>query len=103
MKPNLLRQNRIQRASFAILCVVTLFSSLKSVNAQSVCLPAPRLLTTMPMGGQTGSTIEVTITGQNLDAAEELLFSHPGITSKKQVDANGQPIPLKYELTISTD
>lgn len=103
MKPNLLRQNRIQRASFAILCVVTLFSSLKSVNAQSVCLPAPRLLTTMPMGGQTGSTIEVTITGQNLDAAEELLFSHPGITSKKQVDANGQPIPLKYEVTIATD
>ena len=45
--------------------------------AQEVCLPAPRLLTIVPMGGQAGTTFEVTITGENIDGANELVFSIP--------------------------
>src|SRR5690349_6900165 len=45
--------------------------------AQEVCLPAPRLLTIMPMGGRAGTSFEVTITGENIDGANELLFSDP--------------------------
>ena len=40
--------------------------------AQSVCLPAPRLLTTMPMGGKAGTQFEITISGENLDELGEL-------------------------------
>ncbi len=42
--------------------------------AQSVCLPAPRLLTTMPMGGKVGTEIEVTISGEHLAEAGELML-----------------------------
>lgn len=71
--------------------------------AQSVCLPAPRLMTTMPMGGQVGTTVEVTITGQNFEDAEELSFSHPGITAVPKVDAAGLPIANQYIVTIAAD
>src|SRR5690606_32141895 len=40
--------------------------------AQSVCLPSPRLLTIVPMGGQAGTQVEVTISGEELEEADEL-------------------------------
>ena len=45
----------------------------QSTFAQSVGLPAPRLLTTMPMGGQAGTKVDVTITGDHLDDVTSLL------------------------------
>ena len=83
-----------------ILCSLALIVSLGctvSAVAQSVCLPAPRLLTTMPMGGQAGTTVEVTIAGDNLDEEPELHFSHPGITAKPTGTAN------KFTVTIAKD
>lgn len=74
-----------------------------SLNAQSVCLPAPRLMTTMPMGGQVGTTVDVKITGQNFENVEELSFSNAGITAVPATDANGQSIPNKYTVTIAAD
>lgn len=71
--------------------------------AQSVCLPAPRLLTTMPMGGKVGSQVEITITGENLDDADELTFSDPRITATRKLNAAGQPEPNKYLVTIAAD
>ncbi len=58
--------------------------------AQEVCLPAPRLLTIMPMGGQAGTSFEATITGENLDGVTELLFSDPRITAKPKVADGGK-------------
>ncbi len=74
-----------------------------SIHGQSVCLPAPRLLTTMPMGGQVGTQVEVVIGGENTDDATELMFSHPSITASKKVDANGRHEPNRYLVTISVD
>lgn len=70
--------------------------------AQNVCLPAPRLLTVFPMGGQHGSTVEVTIGGENLDDANELLFSDPEISAKPKLAADGSPVPNKFEVTIAS-
>jgi hypothetical protein len=42
----------------------------------------PQLYVVMPTGGQAGSTIEVTVSGQGLEEAQSLLFSHPGIKSE---------------------
>ena len=72
-------------------------------RAQSVGLPAPRLLTTMPMGGKAGTTVEVVITGEHIDDAGELVFSHPGLAAKPKVDAAGKPVPNAYMVTIATD
>jgi hypothetical protein len=90
------------RTTLAVAVLISLTAS-SSVVAQSVCLPAPRLLTTMPMGGQVGTTFDVTITGDNLENADELRFSHPGITATPKLDANGQPIANQFAVTITAD
>jgi len=71
--------------------------------AQSVGLPAPRLLTTMPMGGKAGAEIEVVIGGENLDQADELAFSDPRIKASRKLDAAGKPEPNKYLVAIAAD
>lgn len=71
------------------------------VWSQIVCLPLPRLLTTMPMGGTVGSTVEVTITGENVENATELLFTHPGITAVPKQNPDGSVIPDQWIVNIS--
>src|SRR5689334_16706664 len=71
--------------------------------AQSVGLPAPRLLTTMPMGGQVGTQIELMISGEHLDDVDQLIFSDPRISATRKLDAAGQPIPNKYLVSIAAD
>ncbi|MFA6546807.1 MAG: hypothetical protein WCS99_20485, partial [Limisphaerales bacterium] len=71
--------------------------------AQLVILPAPRLLTTMPMGGRAGTTVELTITGQNLEDVTDLLFSTPKITAKPKLAADGKPEASKFIATIAAD
>ncbi len=85
--------------------VASLFTAAWSTpaSAQSVGLPAPRLLTTMPMGGKAGSQFEVVISGENLDDADELAFSDPRITAKRKLDAAGKPEPNKFVVTIAPD
>jgi len=54
-------------------------------------LPAPRLLTVSPPGGKIGSAVEVTLTGTDLEEAEQLLFSHPGIKAEPLVTPEPSP------------
>ena len=84
-------------------CFLGIVSSASVSFAQAVCLPAPRLLTTMPMGGTAGSQVEITITGENLDDADELSFSDPRITAIRKRDAAGQLEPNKYLVSIAAD
>ena len=48
-------------------------------------LPVPRLHAVFPPGGAAGSTVEVTVTGSDLDEATGLVFSDPRIV--------GTPVP----------
>ncbi|HIL24970.1 MAG TPA: serine protease, partial [Verrucomicrobia bacterium] len=68
-----------------------------SALGQSVILPAPRLLTTLPMGGKVGTTFEITISGDDLDGITGLYFSHPGITAKAAAGKN------KFAVTIAAN
>ncbi len=88
--------------TFAISSLATLLFAAPAF-AQLVVLPAPRLMTIMPMGGQTGSTVEVTITGQNTEDVTELLFSTPKITSKPLLGPNGNPVENQFVVTIASD
>lgn len=45
-------------------------------------LPATRLTTVFPPGGQAGTTVEVTVQGADLEEPARLAFSHPGITAQ---------------------
>jgi hypothetical protein len=44
-------------------------------------LPTARLNSVFPAGGKAGSSVEVTITGVDLEQADKLLFTHAGITA----------------------
>jgi len=71
-------------------------------------LPQARLNTIFPLGGQRGTTLEVTLgTGVDLDEASTLYFSHPGITAvPKTVVVEGkppQPVPGVFVVTIAAD
>ncbi len=78
------------------LCFFALFSV--STFAQQVTLPLPRLLTIMPMGGQAGQSVEVTITGENTEDVTALTFSTPKITAKPVVGAVN-----KFTVSIAAD
>ncbi|HQR05544.1 MAG TPA: PPC domain-containing protein [Gemmatales bacterium] len=82
---------------------VVLLSCASLVVAQSVGLPSPRLLTTMPMGGKVGTELEVTITGEHLEEVGDLIFSDPRITAERKLDAAGAPIANMYVVTIGSD
>lgn len=57
----------------------------------------------MPMGGRVGTSFEVSITGENIEDAELLYFSHRGLKATSQLDAGGIPIPGRYVVSIAPD
>ncbi|MFM2093175.1 MAG: hypothetical protein RIS70_299, partial [Planctomycetota bacterium] len=73
------------------------------LQAQSVGLPLPRLLTTSPMGGKAGTQVELTISGEHIDEADQLVFSDPRITAARKMNAEGKPEANRYLVTIPAD
>ena len=82
-------------------CLLTVGLICSSASAQSVCLPAPRLLTMMPMGGQVGEEIEVRLTGQYLEEVDNLYFSEPSITAQRKSTSN--PDDLVFLVKIAAE
>jgi len=74
-----------------------------TLSAQSVCLPLPRLLSTTPMGGTVGTTLDVTVAGENLEDVTELRFQHPGITAVAKKNEQGVTEANKFTVTIAAD
>jgi hypothetical protein len=87
------------------ICLAVAITVLTSAQAwgQAVCLPAPRLLTTMPMGGQIGTSVEITITGASFENADQLSFSHSGITAAPKVADSGKTIANQFVVQIAKD
>lgn len=57
-------------------------------------MPTPQLSSVFPPGGKPGSTVDVTTTGVDLDEADKLVFSHPGITAAVKMST-----PTEFEKT----
>ncbi len=57
----------------------------------------------MPMGGTVGTQVEIAITGESIDGASELLFTHPSLSAIRKLDANGQPEINKYIVNIAAN
>jgi hypothetical protein len=55
------------------------------------------------MGAQAGSSIEVTVTGENVDDDPELVFSSPKITAQPKRDATGASVKNRYIVTVAPD
>lgn len=86
-----------------LLMSALLLTHATDLRAQSVCLPLPRLLSTMPMGGAAGTQVEITITGENVEEAGAIYFSHLGLVGEPKRGADGNVEPNKYLVTIAAD
>lgn len=78
-------------ASVVCLCVAP-------VNAQ---LPQIRLAGLFPLGGQQGTSVDVTIvSGTDLDEVSELIFSGAGLTATPKLDGKGKAVVNQFTVTI---
>jgi hypothetical protein len=57
----------------------------------------------MPMGGQAGSEFDVTITGQSLEGAEQMVFSNRSIVATPKLKLDGSPIANQFVVRIADD
>ncbi|HWE93495.1 MAG TPA: hypothetical protein VG269_05920 [Tepidisphaeraceae bacterium] len=65
-------------------------------------LPAARLTAVFPPGGRAGTSVDVTVTGVDLDGATELRFSQPGITAKAAGESDSTT-ERKFTVIIGPD
>ncbi len=63
-------------------------------------LPLARLTAIFPPSGQAGSTIEIALTGQDLDDVDRLHFAISGISAKPKTSPAGMVEPGKFLVTI---
>jgi hypothetical protein len=67
------------------------------------------LFSIFPSGGKQGTTVEVTLSGIDLDDVEALIFSDPGVTARRKWNAPGpfdegpQPVPNEFTVTITPE
>ncbi len=72
-------------------------------------LPVTQLTSLFPPGGKPGSTVEMTVGGNDLEEADKLLFSHPGITAvakmstPTELEPTAKPVPGQFTVTIAGD
>src|SRR5206468_11908560 len=66
-------------------------------------LPVARLLTVFPSGGKAGSQFEVSLTGADLDEANQIHFSHTNTSAKPKLGETGLPEANKFLVTIATN
>jgi hypothetical protein len=70
-------------------------------------LPATQLASIFPPGGKPGTSVEVTITGSDLDEVDQLTFSHGGITAAAkmttptELERTARPVPGQFTVTIA--
>ncbi len=70
-------------ASTAIPLALTILLGLTPASRAQTARPQPKLLHVLPAGGRAGSTAEMALGGEALDAVEGLWFSHPGIKAER--------------------
>ncbi len=89
----------MNRSVLTILLVVVVSPWLATANAQ---LPQIRLTGIFPLGGQQGTTVDLTITaGTDLDEISELMFSDAGLTATAKLNANGVAVTNQFTVTIA--
>ena len=94
------------RTPFSILSVSLFALLLVGVAPAIAQLPATRLDGVFPAGGRIGETVEMTISGADLDDVNQLLFSVDGISATQKMaeptpfDEGPQPIENQFVVTI---
>jgi hypothetical protein len=63
-------------------------------------LPSPRVQHVFPMGAKAGTTVEVTVTGFDVEEPEKLLFAHPGLKGEYIAPPKDMPDPKDPKKTV---
>ena len=79
-------------ASYRLLVLMTLAGWSSAAFGQ---LPTAQMTTISPAGAQFGTSVEVKVAGSNLDEADRLFFSHPGITAEAKMTVGNDITPAK--------
>jgi hypothetical protein len=72
-------------------------------------LPVTQLTSVFPPGAKPGSTVEVTLGGNDLEDVVRLVFSHPGITAAAKMstpsdfEKTPKPVPNQFTVTVAGD
>src|SRR5260370_19292121 len=85
---------RTVRRIAGALVLAALTSPVWSQQQPGPGLPAPRLLLIYPMGGKAGSSVEVVVTGFEVEDAKDLVFDLPGIKTERVGPATGPDIKM---------
>ena len=99
----LVEGGRVTRCLIVCFSLSALSLVMPRLFGQSVILPMPRLTTTMPLGGQVGTTFEVKITGEYLDGPRSLMFSDPRLVVERVLDEQGEVVEDRFQVTIPRD
>lgn len=84
-----------------------LIASLAGPSAAQERMPVPQLSAVFPPGGKPGTTVEATASGDNLDEADKLVFTHPGITAAVKMstptdfEKTAKPLYGQFTVTIA--
>ena len=70
-------------------------------ETQAQQLPRARMTAIFPAGGQQGTSVEITISGGDLDGAGRLFFSHEGLAAVPKKDDKGNVVANQYTVTIA--
>ena len=89
-----MKHSRIRQAIFLL--------ALAAASSAFAQLPVARLSNLFPPGGRAGSSVDVGVSGQDLDGTTELRFSDPGITASKAGDADSQT-EHKFSVKVGKD
>jgi hypothetical protein len=105
--------NTAIRPSFRLRLLLVLTAGLlapAAALAQQASYPTPLLKSAFPPGAKAGETVEVVLTGDDLDEATALYFSTPKLTATRIPDPppdpkkkNAPPPPPKFKITIAKD
>ena len=78
---------------------ILLASLTLTIVAPPVLAVSPVIRTMNPVGGRRGTEVVVTLTGQRLGDAKEILFYQPGIQVTKIVAASGDQIKATFQIS----
>ncbi len=110
--PDSARRGRLavgSRMSLALLGAALVTGWVSSYGAASAWaqLPVPQLTSVFPPGLKQGVSADITLAGTDLDEADKLLFSHPGITAAAKMSDPSEFVksqrPLGTSFTVKVD
>ncbi|HZE97622.1 MAG TPA: hypothetical protein VE981_11395 [Planctomycetota bacterium] len=94
----------------AALAVLAAWGGSAAAQQAAPQIPQPKIYALQPAGGKAGSSVDVRITsGSDLDGADRLLFSHPGITAQvlkeeaTRIYPQGRIVEGRFKVTIAGD